>query len=188
VIVILAPGPVESAFSLYALDEEPEVHREHAGALKFRRCLRGVRHDSMHVLMRDDLPLDRLARILLEQRRNLVEADVVAGEVQNRVRWFLRLAERRDEVRRKVVQVRVVGLCIQVADDVERVAVDVRLCPGTPDFLTVLVVEVPAADEGVCHLAGVDGRMAEGSLVALVFDVPQPHEEEELGYPVAFCR
>lgn len=60
---------------------------------------------------------------------------------------------------------------VWVFDDVNRVAIDVGLRPGTPCLFAALVVEIATADEGVCHLPRIYSWMLESLLVASGFPI-----------------
>lgn len=93
----------------------------------------------------------------------------IRDNVEILVMRFLRLEQRSHEESSEVVEMREVSLSRGIADDVESVVavrkVGWSLCPGTPSFLAILIVEVAAADHGEAHLAGANGRVDNSLLV-----------------------
>lgn len=166
----LTLGPHKLPTPLHPLDQKPKIHRERAILqLLIFHTLRPSLPHSMQLFNPHHTQLNLLPRVRLKQLLNLLVRNRVRNNVEVLIMRFPRLKRRSNEESSEVVEVREVGLSRGVANDVESVVSVLErrriLCPGTLCLLSILVVEVAAADHGEAHFAGADGGVDDSLLV-----------------------
>lgn len=97
---------------------------------------------------------------------------MVTGEIQLVVLCELWVLDGLYDELNKIIDMCEVDLGVWIAHDIKVVDSNVFLSPWTPYRLSILVVQIPTADQCPCHFSRCNGRVLKGFLVGNCLDVP----------------